>query len=195
MEASLISLSINHIVLVYIFIVLFAFAEGPFLSLISGVLIKLSYFSFVPVYIALMAGDLIGDTFWYYVGFFYGHGFIKKFGKYLNITEQNIEKVENIFHKHKHPILFISKVTTGFGFGLATLITAGMVKIPLRIYLFMNLLGQFVWTGLLIGIGYFFGDLYIRINDLFGRIFIFTLFIFILVAFMRYIKYIKKTSL
>src|SRR5689334_14624202 len=115
MKELLINLSANHAAWVYALIVLIAFIDGPYISLILGALIKLNYFSFLPIYFALMAGDLIGDVLWYHIGFYYGHSFIKKFGKYFNVTEQNIEKVKEIFHKHKHPILFISKITNGFG--------------------------------------------------------------------------------
>ena len=81
MQEWLISLSTYHAAWVYIFIVIFAFAEGPYLSMVFGVIVKLGYFSFLPVYSALMIGDLLGDTFWYYMGFFYGQAFIGKFGK------------------------------------------------------------------------------------------------------------------
>lgn len=160
-----------------------------------GVIIKLGYFGFLPVYAALMAGDVLGDTFWYYVGYFYGHKFIIRFGKYFNITELNVEKVKDLFHKHKHPILFISKITNGFGFGLAVLITSGMAKIPFGKYLAVNVLGQFVWTGLLIGIGYFFGNLYIQINNIAGRFFLFAILALLFVAFLRYKKYLENKAL
>jgi len=192
MQEWLINLSANHTILVYVFIVAFSFADGPFLSLVFGVLIKLGYFSLLPVYIALMVGDLLGDTFWYYVGFFFGHRFIRKFGKYFNITEESVEKVKNIFHKHKHPILFVSKITNGFGFALATLMTAGMVKLPFGKYLAVNAFGQLVWTGFLISVGYFFGNLYLTVDAIIGKMFIVALFIVLVVAFVRYMKYIQN---
>jgi len=190
----LINLSTNHTVWVYVFIVFFAFAEGPFLSMVFGVIVRLGYFSVMPIYLALMVGDLMGDTFWYYVGYFFGHGFIHKFGKYFNITEQNIEKITEIFHRHKHPILFISKITNGFGFGLAVLITAGLAKLPFKKYLAVNILGQFVWTGVLIGVGYFFGDLYIQINNITGRFFIVVILTVLIIAFLRYKKYLENKT-
>lgn len=192
MQEWLIGLSINHTIWVYVFMVLFACAEGPVLSMIFGVLIKLGYFSFLPVYIAIMAGDLLGDTFWYYLGFFYGHHFIKKFGKYFDITEESVEKVTKIFHKHKHPILFISKITNGFGFALATLMTAGIVKLPFGRYLIVNMMGQFIWSGFLIGIGYFFGNLYIAVNAVIGKMFIIAIFIIFILAAVRYMQYLQK---
>lgn len=192
MQNWLIHLSTNHTILVYVFITLFAFAEGPFLSLIFGVLIQLDYFRFLPVYAALMIGDLIGDVVWYYIGFLYGSRFIKRFGKYFAIDEKSIEKVKNIFHIHKHPILFISKITNGFGFALATLMTAGMVELPFSRYIAINILGQFVWTGFLLSVGYFFGNLYIQVNAILGKIAIIAFFVSLFIAFLRYRKYIQN---
>lgn len=188
MQEWLISLSIHHSIWVYIFIVFFAFAEGPFLSMIFGALIKFGYFGFLPVYSALMIGDLMGDIFWYYIGDFYGHSFIRKFGKYFSVTEESVEKVKNIFHKHKHPILFISKITNGFGFSLATLIIAGMVKLPFGGYLSVNIIGQFVWTGFLMSVGYFFVNLYITIDTIVGRVSLVAVFVIFFVIFIRYRK-------
>jgi membrane protein DedA with SNARE-associated domain len=194
MQEWLISLSINHTVWVYVFIVFFAFAEGPILSMVFGIIIKLGYFDFMSVYVALMVGDLIGDIFWYCIGFYYGHSFIKKFGKYFSVTEQSLERAKSIFHKHKHPILFISKITNGFGFALATLIAAGMVKLPFKKYLAVNIAGQFIWTGLLISTGYFLGDFYLKVDTIFSRImFVFVIVIlFILIANLRKIVF-KET--
>ena len=95
----------------YAIIVAVAFAEGPYLSMAAGFLLRFDYFSFWPLYGALMVGDLIGDVVWYYIGRRWGHGFIKRFGKYFSITETGVEKVTKIFHKYKHSILFISKIS------------------------------------------------------------------------------------
>ncbi len=192
MQEYLINLSTNHAIWVYVIIIFIAFAEGPYISLILGVLIKLKYFIFLPVYFSLMIGDLIGDVLWYHIGYFYGHRFIRRFGKYFNVSENNIEKVKDIFHKHKHPILFISKITNGFGFALATLITSGMVKLPFLRYIMINIAGQFIWTGILIGTGYLFGNLYTEISTIAGRIFIGLLFVIAIMGVFRLKKYMEK---
>jgi membrane-associated protein len=192
MQEFLINLSVHHEILIYAFIVVFACAEGPFLSMIFGVLIRLGYFDFWPVYLALMAGDLIGDVGWYYVGHHFGHRFIKRWGKYFHVTESGVEKVTKIFHDHKHKILFISKITNGLGFALATLITAGIVRIPFRRYLTINLIGQFVWSGFLIGVGYFFSHLYITVDFILGKMFIIALFIILFLMFLGFMKYLQN---
>ena len=140
MQEYFIQFSAQHIYLVYTLIIVLAFIEGPVLSVMFGVLIKLGFFSFWPVYAALMAGDLLGDSFWYYIGRYYGHSFIRKFGKYFSINEEVVTKVDRIFHRFKNSILFASKITSGFGLALVTLITAGIVRIPFGRFIFINFL-------------------------------------------------------
>ncbi len=194
MQEFLISLSVEHAVLVYALIIILACAEGPVLSMILGVLIKLDYFPLLPVYIALMVGDLLGDVGWYYVGRHFGHRFIRRFGKYFSVTEGDIIKVTNMFHKYKYRILFISKISNGFSFALAILMAAGMARVPFWKYFSVNLAGQFIWTGLLIGVGYFFSNLYMQVDTWLGRISVASLFIVAFVAFLGYKKYLKTKT-
>ena len=92
--------TIIGLILSYKYFILFplAFIEGPFVMMISGLLVRLGYLNFILAYILLMTGDLFEDIVWYGVGRKFGMPFIKKFGKFFNITEQAVVKVENIFH-------------------------------------------------------------------------------------------------
>ncbi len=141
-----------------------AIVEGPVVMMISGFLVRLNFFSFWPVYFLLIAGDLTGDILWYLLGRHGARSFIEKYGKFFSITEENVEKAERFFNKHQGKILFISKITMGFGFAVATLIAAGAAKVPFKKYLTINFLGQFVWTGVLMAVGYFLGNLYIMVD-------------------------------
>ncbi len=194
MQQFLIDLSTKHDILVYAFIVILACAEGPILSILFGLILKLGYFQFLPIYGCLMLGDLIGDTIWYYIGWKYGYRFVARFGKYFDIDEHKIAKVTAIFHHYKHRILLISKITNGFGFALVTLMTAGMVKVPFWKYLGINLAGQFVWTGLLLTVGYIFGDLYSRVDTLFGYASVSAGVVVVVVLFWQYRKYLTKKA-
>jgi membrane-associated protein len=191
MQEFLISLSSDHSYIVYALIIILACAEGPILSMIFGVLIKLGFFSFLPIYVALMVGDLLGDVIWYYIGRRWGHRFVARFGKYFSVTEAGIARVTAIFHRYKHRILFLSKISNGLGFAIVTLITAGLSRIPFWKYLTTNLIGQFVWTGILLAIGYFFGNLYQQVDTWFGRASVAALFVVVFFAFMGYKKYLR----
>ncbi|MDE2038142.1 MAG: DedA family protein [Patescibacteria group bacterium] len=188
------AIAVNHDVLIYALVVLIAIVEGPIVSIAGGVLLRLDLLpSFWPLYVALMAGDLTGDILWYYIGAKAGQPFIARYGRFFNITETGVKKLEAIFHSHKNLILVGSKLTTGFGFAPAVLFTAGLVRLPFRRYLVLNVLGQFVWTGGLIFIGYFFTHLYSVFNNLFARLSITAAVALIAFAVFRAAKYARDT--
>lgn len=168
MQDWLIQFSTNHSLIVYAVIVVIAVAEGPILSILCGVLVHLGFLTFLPSYLAVMLGDIIGDVVWYGVGMFWGHKFIKRFGKFFHITDEGLTKAIDFFHKHRRSVLLVSKMTNGFGFALVTLIAAGTARIPFKEYLSLNIVGQIIWSGLLLFTGYFFGRFYSFVESLFG---------------------------
>ncbi len=192
MESWLIDMGTNHAVLVYLVIMFIGIFEGPAMSIIMGVLLRLGYFSLLPTYIALMTGDLIGDTMWYCLGYYYGHGFVKKFNKWFGVNEEGISKFEGMYHRHKHKILIISKLTTGFGLGIFVLATAGIVRLKYSKFISINFIGQIFWSALLLSAGYLFGHVYSKITSIIGRILITAILIAIIYCVYRYVKKIRN---
>ncbi len=176
----------------YVLLIPLAIIEGPMVSIYSGFLIQDGTMRVAPAYLALMLGDLLGDIWWYAVGYFSGTPFIRRFGKYFSITEASVATATRVFHRHKDFILLFSKITTGFGLALAVLVTAGIVKVPFRRYLFLNFLGQIVWTGMMLSLGYFFGHLYARIEGVFGRLSLFAAFVVFVFALFGLGKYLGQ---
>ncbi len=192
LQQTLLYLITHYPVLVYTVIIFISYVEGPILALLCGVLYRLGYFHIIPIYLALMAGDLIGDCFWYWLGSRYGLRFVKRFGKYVSVTEDSIKTVTEIFHEHKDVILITSKLTMGLGFALVTLFTAGLVRIPFKRYITLNAIGQFAWTGILLIIGYEFGHLYVSFNNIFARISFISGFIIVIVLLYGYGRFVRK---
>lgn len=154
--------------------------EGPLVMMLSGIMVHLKIVHFWPIYLILMAGDLAGDTFWYYVGLYFARPLSEQYGKFFGLTPELIFKIKSIFLNHEKKILFISKITMGFGFAMTTLIVAGMSKMSFTKYISILFLGQFIFTAVLLGVGYFFGDLYTQINKDFQTI---SLIAFIIIVF------------
>jgi membrane-associated protein len=148
----------------YYLIIPLTIVEGPIVMVLCGFLLRLGTFELLPLYGALTLGDLIGDVIWYCIGRFWGIHFVRKFGKFFSITEANLQRGTELFQRHHNKILFISKITMGFGLALVTLITAGMAKVPFRKYMVLNFSGQLIWTGVLLSVGYLFGHLYTSID-------------------------------
>jgi membrane protein DedA with SNARE-associated domain len=179
----------------YLLVFLLAIVEGPMVMVASGILLKLNFFYFWPIYLSLMLGDFVADMAWYWVGRYGGLPFVRRFGKYFSLTPDVLERIEVFFKKHQDKILIISKITMGFGFAVATLFTAGLVRIDFKKYAIFNFLGGFIWTGFLLAAGYFFGNLYTVLNKGFKVVFIIALAAFILAALYGGSRYFKKILL
>ncbi|MCX6787360.1 MAG: DedA family protein [Candidatus Kaiserbacteria bacterium] len=144
----------------YILLFLGTLVEGPLMMLGSGLLYHLGQVTFWPVYLVLVFGDLTADVGWYIVGYWGARPFFDRYGHYLGLTPDVIEKVERRFNHFSDRILIISKLTMGFGLSLATLTIAGMLRVPFWRYAVINLFCGFIWTAFLFYIGYFFGNIY-----------------------------------
>jgi len=175
-------------------LVVLSFFEGPYIMMLSGLLLKLGIVTLIPVYIALSLGDLLADIVWYYVGYYFGNKFVHRFGKFFDINAESIENTKELFSRHRKKILLGSKVTAGFGLSLATLITAGIVKAPFGEYILLNFFGQFVWTAVMLSVGYFFGNLYIVIDNVLGRVFIVGIAILALYLLLRFSRRLGRRA-
>lgn len=175
----------------YILIFIGTIFEGPVVMMTSGFLYGLGNFSLWPMYIALVLGDLVADILWYCLGRFGGRKFVFKFGKFIGVNPEILDKVEHNFNKYYQKILIISKLTMGLGFASVILIFAGISKVPFRKYLILNLIGGFIWTAIVIVIGYFLGNVYTIIPEsikIVFLIFVFTIFILSIRYINRYLK-------
>lgn len=139
--------------------------EGPIMMTLSGLLLRVGLADFWPIYLVLIAGDLVGDSLWYGLGYYFGDALTGKYGKFLGLTEALVEKTKAIFLNHGKKTLFLSKITMGFGFPLAFLVAAGVSKMPFKKFIGSLFWGQLIFTGLLVFVGYFFGNLYVTINE------------------------------
>lgn len=144
----------------YALLILGTIIEGPVVMVASGFLLRLGLFSLVPMFIALAIGDLIADTVWYLIGMRFLRPFLKRRGHFLGVTLETVNRVEGLFKRYHTRILFISKVTMGFGMALGTLMVAGASRVPFKRYLVINALGEIVFVSTMLVLGYVFGHAY-----------------------------------
>ncbi len=183
-----------HLIIDYKYLVLLPLSAilGPIISFLAGILIKSGYLTIVYTYLILMAGELIGDVAWYWLGRSRGEKFLVRFGKYFSITHEGIAAAKKMFSKYHTRILIVSKLTTGLGFAPAVLFTAGVSKIPFKKYMALNFYGQIVWTGMLLWFGYLVGNLYAEFNSFFERLTITAAIVVIIFFVIGYGKYIRN---
>ncbi|MFH0987972.1 MAG: VTT domain-containing protein [Parcubacteria group bacterium] len=149
----------------YFAIYLGAILEGPIVMTATGFFIKMGIFYAPVAYVLLLLGDLTSDVIWYYIGYAGANKYTKKLGNFIGLSDELTEKIKYNFKNHEAKILFISKLTMGFGFSLATLMTAGAIRVKLGKYLLFNFLGELFWVAFLLTLGYFIGNIYVLIDE------------------------------
>lgn len=143
----------------YVLIFIGTFVEGSSVMMATGLLWHLGTVEFWPAYLALFLGDILSDVMWYFVGYYGARPFISRWGHYIDMTHDVVEKVERRFHRYHEKILIASKLTMGFGFLAIPILTiAGMLRVPFSHYLAINTAGSFIWIAFLMIVGSYFGN-------------------------------------
>lgn len=138
----------------YFFLLLASTVEGPVANVIGGVLAGLKYFNFYLVFLICLAGDLIGDFFYYSVGYYGKAPFIDKYGKYFGVHAKRVESMTQYFTKNRAKVLIIGKLS--YGITTPILIAAGLAKIKLYDFFKYSILISAPKVLLLIFLGYHF---------------------------------------
>lgn len=176
----------------YPLVFLAVLVQGPVIMMGSGILLRLGEFSFLPLYFTLLIADLVGDIIWYFIGRNAAEPFLRRFGYTFGVTREVFLKMGDVFRRHDIKILFISKITMGFGFALTTLMAAGAARVPFKKYLLLNFLGGFIWTGFLLALGFFFGHLYSFVADGFEVAFIGATVVILIAIFYGLMSFIRR---
>ena len=110
----------------YIFVFLAAALEGTFIMVLSGVLFKLGYFNFWPLFTVLVVGYFLNGIFWYLLGRLGGHHLVEKFIKKFKTGRRGMEKLEEYFSNHAEKTLFLTRIT--YGIGMFAFMIAGSLR-------------------------------------------------------------------
>ena len=167
METYLVSLITTY---QYALLIPLGFVEGQLISLLCGFLASQGKINPLLAGLFIGFGNLLGDSLLYLLGRSQGSAITTRVRRWLTITPQKVARGTEIFHNHSSAILFLSKITNGFGLSFAILFTAGTLKVPYRTFITWNTLGEILWTGGLITAGYWLGALYSMVDTVLFRI-------------------------
>ena len=179
----------------YVALVPVALVEGPIISMASGLLVRGGVLNPFLAWLALACGEIIGDVIWYVVGYKWGDRFTRRFGRWFGLTPEHIEGAKALFARYQTPILFFTKISTGLGFAIPILFVAGLSRMPFRWFMILCVCGQFIWTALLLAVGYFLGDLYVRIDHVAGRVTIVIFIALIIVGVLLMMRQVRARLL
>lgn len=170
--------------------------EGPILMIACGFLLHEGVFPLIPLFLALFAGDIIGDILWYFVGYYFAEKAFNKNGKFWGISPELFESTKKLFHKYHARILLISKLVMGLGLALAVLIVAGATRVSFKKYILLNIAGEIFLVSWLLLVGYYLAEIYSKyIADVFKVGFIVGIFIVIVLALYFISRFVKREAL
>jgi membrane protein DedA with SNARE-associated domain len=138
-------------------------------------------------------GNLIGSLIGYYIGYFLEENIIislvKKYGKFLLITEHDYTMSRNWFNKYGNAVVFFSRLIPGVRTFIS--LPAGLAEMNIWKFSIYTFLGSLLWSGFLTYIGFYLGS---RWKDLEGyfRKFEVLIVVLLVVAVLLYINYKLK---
>lgn len=126
----------------------------------AGALIAKGEMAFFPVFFAGLLGSIAGALINYYLALFLGRRtvdfLVKKYGKFLFLNKENLERTDLFFREHGESTTFVGRLIP-LARHLVSL-PAGFARMNLAKFVFFTALGAGIWTAVLIFVGYFFGS-------------------------------------
>jgi membrane protein DedA with SNARE-associated domain len=129
---------------------------GETLLVIAGVLAARGKLHLALAAAASVAGCAAGISFSYGLGRTAAAPLIARYGRYVHITPEYIERVHAWFQKTGEWILTFGYFVPGVRH--FTALVAGMSRLEYRTFALFAYPGAFLWVGTFMGLGYFLGD-------------------------------------
>ncbi|MGA8026819.1 MAG: DedA family protein [Bryobacteraceae bacterium] len=126
------------------------------LLIFSGYLISRGRLHPGLTFFAGFAGSTCGISLSYVIGRTLGHRFVRRYGRYVRITEQRIQRVHRWFLRTGEWLLPIGYFIPGVRH--LTAFVAGMSDLEYYIFAAFAYSGAAIWVGTFLTLGYFVGD-------------------------------------
>lgn len=110
----------------------------------------------VAVGVVGFAAAVIGDNIGYAIGRFGGRALVERWGRYVLLTAERLDKTEDFFNRHGGKIITIARFIEVLR--QANGIVAGISGMRWTRFLAFNALGAALWVGAWVSVGYFAGQ-------------------------------------
>lgn len=185
----------EHVYIILFISLILEFAALPLpgetMMVAAGVIAYNGYGNYYGMLIASALGTIIGMQFSYEVGNRLGTKAINKFGKYIGLTEERMNKASEIFNKHGNIVIVVAYFLPGVRHIMGYF--SGITKIDAKRFHIYSTVGGIFWVLTFISLGYLLGPSAEKFSDEIHKygILLFALFA---VAFTVYfvIKKMKK---
>ena len=140
----------------------------------------------VAVAVVGFVAAVLGDNIGYAIGRFGGHAVVLRWGRYVGMTAERLDKAQDFFNRHGGKIITVARFIEGLR--QANGIIAGIIEMRWLKFVAFNALGAALWVGTWVTIGYFAGQHIATIYHYITQ-YSYYLLIVLAVAFVGYVVY------
>jgi membrane protein DedA with SNARE-associated domain len=115
----------------------------------AGYMVYRGHMAFIPAVIAGVVGGLAGSVLAYLAGYYGGVPFIRKYGKYVLLSQQHVDTAQRWFDRYGLKAVFYSRLLPIVRTFIS--LPAGFARIDFAKFVLRTILGSIPWT---IGIVY-----------------------------------------
>jgi membrane protein DedA with SNARE-associated domain len=134
---------------------------------LTGFLVSQGRMSFVGALIASTIGAVVGALILYWVGYALGEdrvrALVKQYGRWMLLTEEDLERAQAWFEDHGRIAVLIGRLTP-FVRSLVS-IPAGVTRMPLLTFTVYTAIGSALWNAVLIGAGWLLGASWSHVQE------------------------------
>jgi membrane protein DedA with SNARE-associated domain len=126
-------------------------APGDVVIAVTGYLTTTGAIPFWAGFLAVVAGATIGSLGLFTAGRTFGRSFILRFGRYVGMTEERLDRAERMFKRYGPWAVIVGRHIPGMRIYLSAL--AGMFHMPYRVFVPCVILSSSIWALIFLMVG------------------------------------------
>lgn len=143
-------------------------------------------------------GNLVGSLIGYYIGYFLEESvllsWIKKYGKFILVTEDDYTKSKKWFTKYGQGVVFFSRLLPAVRTFIS--LPAGAFAMDVKKFSIYTFVGSLLWSALLAWIGFYLGSKWESLGPIFNKFhYIIAAVVLVLVVYYIYHKFYRKKKI
>ena len=140
---------------------------GEIMLIAAAVFAGAGQMNIAVVFVVAELAAVIGDNIGFVVGYFGGRPLAERFGRYVFLTPQRLDRAEAFFNQHGGKVVTVARFVDGLR--QINGLLAGIAGMHWLKFLGYNALGAALWVGTWCTAGYLAGEHIVEIYDTFER--------------------------
>ncbi|MCW2629668.1 DedA family protein [Mycobacterium sp.] len=140
---------------------------GEIMLIAAAIVAGAGQMNIAVVFLVAVLAAVIGDNIGFIVGHFGGRPLAERFGRYVFLTPERLDRTENYFNRHGGKIVTVARFIDGLR--QINGLLAGIGGMGWLKFLGYNALGAVLWVGTWCALGYLAGENIVDIYDTFER--------------------------